>query len=79
MNLSVDASVAVKWFVSEPLSENARLLLAHRLDLYAPDILLVVVLPAFFAAPSAGIRMQLVVEAYAPNHRLRSGGGYGWV
>ena len=40
MNLSVDASVAVKWFVSEPLSENARLLLAHRLDLYAPDILL---------------------------------------
>ena len=40
MKLSVDASVAVKWFVSEPLSGNARLLLAHRLDLYAPDMLL---------------------------------------
>ena len=40
MRVSVDASVAVKWFVSEPLSENARLLLAHRLDLHAPDLLL---------------------------------------
>ena len=40
MKLSVDASVAVKWFVTEPLSENARLLLAHRLDLHAPDMLL---------------------------------------
>ena len=40
MRLSVDASVVVKWFVSEPLSENARLLLAHRLELHAPDLLL---------------------------------------
>ena len=30
MRLVVDASVAVKWFVSEPLLENARLLLSHR-------------------------------------------------
>ena len=40
MKLSVDASAVVKWFVSEPLSENARLLLAHRLELHAPDLLL---------------------------------------
>ena len=32
-----DASVVVKWFVKEPLSEESRLLLAHRLHLYAPD------------------------------------------
>ena len=35
MKLTVDASVVVKWFVDEPLSEESRLLLAHRLDLYA--------------------------------------------
>ena len=40
MKLTVDASVVVKWFVREPLFEEARLLLAHRLRLYAPDILL---------------------------------------
>ena len=41
MKLTVDASVVVKWFVSEPLFDNARLLLAHRLELHAPDIVLV--------------------------------------
>ena len=41
MRLVVDASVAVKWFVSEPLSENARLLLSPRFDLHAPDFVLV--------------------------------------
>ena len=41
MRLVVDASVAVKWFVSEPLLENARLLLSHRIDLHAPDFVLV--------------------------------------
>ena len=40
MKLTVDASVVVKWFVDEPLSEESRLLLAHRLDLYAPAILI---------------------------------------
>ena len=40
MRLTVDASVVVKWFVQEPLSEEARLLLAHRLTLHAPDMLL---------------------------------------
>ena len=40
MKLTVDASVVVKWFVRELLFEEARLLLAHPVDLYAPDILL---------------------------------------
>ncbi len=40
MKLTVDASVVVKWFVSELLHKEAHLLLAHRLDLHAPDILL---------------------------------------
>ena len=40
MKLTVDASVVVKWFVREPFFEEARLLLAHRLTLSAPDILL---------------------------------------
>ena len=40
MNLTVDASVVVKWFVQEPLSEEAHLLLAPRLTLHAPDMLL---------------------------------------
>lgn len=40
MRLTVDASVVVKWFVREPLFEEARLLLAHPVHLCAPDILL---------------------------------------
>ena len=40
MKLTVDASVVVKWFVDEPLSEESWLFLAHRLDLYAPAILI---------------------------------------
>ena len=40
MKLVVDANVAVKWFVSETLSGEARLLLSHRLELHAPDLLL---------------------------------------
>ena len=40
MKLTIDASIAVKWFVAEPLREEARRLLAHRLHLHAPEILL---------------------------------------
>ena len=40
MKLTVDASIAVKWLVAEPLREEARRLLAHRLHLHAPEILL---------------------------------------
>ena len=41
MKLTVDASVVVKWFLTEPQSEEARQLLAPRIRLHAPDILLV--------------------------------------
>ena len=40
MKLTVDASVVLKWFVTEPLCEEARQLLSLHLDLHAPDILL---------------------------------------
>jgi predicted nucleic acid-binding protein len=40
VKLTIDASIAVKWFVAEPLREEARRLLAHRLHLHAPEILL---------------------------------------
>lgn len=39
MNLIVDASVAVKWFVKEPLSERARDLIAPGLSRTAPDLI----------------------------------------
>ena len=41
MKFTVDASVVVKWYVSEKYSEEARLLLRHRLERYAPDFVLV--------------------------------------
>ena len=41
MKLTVDASVAAKWYVSETHSEEARALLGHRLQRYAPDFVLV--------------------------------------
>ena len=40
MKLTVDASVAVKWFVAESKSGEARLLLAERIHLHAPGLLL---------------------------------------
>ena len=41
MKLTVDASVVVKWYVSETDSEEARVLLGHRLERFAPDFVLV--------------------------------------
>lgn len=40
MSLVVDASVVIKWFVNEPLHENARQILTSREDLHAPDLLI---------------------------------------
>ena len=40
MILVVDASVAIKWFVEEPLRPQARSLLADRHELLAPDLLI---------------------------------------
>ena len=41
MKFTVDASIVVKWYISENRSDEARLLLAHRLERHAPDFLLV--------------------------------------
>ena len=41
MKLTVDASVVIKWFVAEPMSDETRLLLAGRIHLHAPEFLLV--------------------------------------
>ena len=41
MKLTVDASVVVKWYVSETHSEQAHLLLGHRIERFAPDFVLV--------------------------------------
>ena len=39
MRVTVDASVAVKWFVAEDHRKEARLLLGPRIERYAPDLL----------------------------------------
>ncbi len=39
MRVTVDASVAVKWFFAEDHREEARYLLAPRIERYAPDLL----------------------------------------
>jgi len=41
VKLTVDASMVVKWFVAEPMSDETRLLLAGRIHLQAPEFLLV--------------------------------------
>ena len=41
MKLVVDASVAAKWLFAEPHTVDARRVLGHRIDLYAPSLLLV--------------------------------------
>ena len=41
MKLTVDASIVAKWFLTEPQSEEARQLLAPRIRLHAPDVVLV--------------------------------------
>jgi len=40
MSLVVDASIVIKWFVDEPLHENARQILTGREELHAPDLLI---------------------------------------
>lgn len=40
MKLTVDASIAVKWFVAEPLVDEARTVLTRRVQRHAPELLL---------------------------------------
>lgn len=41
MKVTVDASIVIKWFVAEAMSDEARLLLSRRIHLQAPEFLLV--------------------------------------
>src|ERR1700752_5035285 len=41
MNLVIDSSVAIKWFVAENLHDEAKHLLDSGNDLYAPDLLVI--------------------------------------
>ena len=41
MRVTVDASVAIKWFVAEPRHKEAHLLRGHRIERFAPSFLLV--------------------------------------
>ena len=40
MKLTVDASIAIKWFVVEPLVDEARTVLTRRIQRHAPELLL---------------------------------------
>ena len=40
MKLTVDASVVIKWFVAEPMCDEARLVLGRRVRLHAPELVL---------------------------------------
>lgn len=50
----VDASVAVKWLVREPLSHQASLLLAREVSLLAPDLLFAEAANALWAMRQRG-------------------------
>jgi len=50
----VDASVAVKWLVREPLSQQASLLLAKEVSLLAPDLLFAEAANALWAMRQRG-------------------------
>ena len=54
MKLTLDASVVVKWYVSEKHSEEARVLLAHRLERFAPDFVLVELANVFWKKARLG-------------------------
>lgn len=40
MKVVVDASIAIKWFVTERSADGSRRLLAHGIGWYAPDLIL---------------------------------------
>ena len=54
MKFTVDASVVIKWYVSEKYSEEARLLLGHRLERFAPDFVLVELANVFWKKARLG-------------------------
>lgn len=78
MTLVIDASVAVKWYVPEPNSSEAALLLAGGMDLVAPDLLVAEFANVIWKKARAGELTHLegsaVVQAFvdAPPLSFRS-------
>ena len=70
-NLVVDASVAVKWYLEEPESAKARLLLDAGHVLLAPDLVLSEIANALWKANRSGrVSAEMVGEALAGAPRL---------
>ena len=64
MKLTVDASIVVKWYIAETHSQEARALLGHRLERYAPDFVLVELANVFWKKARLG-------ELHDPQHYFR--------
>lgn len=85
MIIVVDPSVAIKWFVEEPLRPQARSLLADRHELIAPDILIAGVAELAWKKVTRGeisaeqaepivrnIALPAFISAFVESPRLRS-------
>ena len=85
MIVVVEPSVAIKWFVEEPLRPQARSLLVNRHELIAPDILIAGVAELAWQKATAGeialdqaepivrcIGLPSFISAFVESSRLRS-------
>lgn len=85
MIVVVDPSVALKWFVEEPLRPQARMLLADKHELIAPDILIAGVAELAWKKVTRGeisaeqaepivrnIALPAFISAFVDSARLRS-------
>ncbi|MCA0245879.1 MAG: type II toxin-antitoxin system VapC family toxin [Proteobacteria bacterium] len=85
MIVVVDPSVALKWFVEEPLRPQARMLLADKHELIAPDILIAGVAELAWRKVTRGeisaeqaepivrnIALPAFISAFVDSARLRS-------
>ncbi|OHC81211.1 MAG: hypothetical protein A3G73_01560 [Rhodospirillales bacterium RIFCSPLOWO2_12_FULL_67_15] len=71
MIVVVDASVAAMWFLPEPHSESAALLLDAKCELIAPDLMRLEVANALAQAARAG-RSELATWSAGLRSRLRN-------
>ena len=77
MIVVVDASVAAMWFLPEPHSESAALLLDAKCELIAPDLMRLEVASAFLKAARRGaIDFADAVAGLAPSVRFERSGPY---
>ena len=63
MKLTLDASMVIKWFVAEPMSDEARLPLARRIHLQAPELLLVEFANTIWKKATEGTSRRTAVPA----------------